>query len=99
MAKRRTRKQKEKAKHRLTVSWKPSTSSPKKAGKTASKKPRVKGQIKKASQAKEKSLHKAKKANSMAKDEGLSLIKRDIVKSLIIASLILSLEVVIYLTC
>ncbi len=98
MAKRRTRKQKEKAKHRLTVSWEPSTPSLKKVRKTASKKGGVKGQKKNTSQAMKKNLRKTKKANSMAKGESLSLIKRDIVKSLIIASLILSLEVVIYLT-
>lgn len=97
MAKRRTRKQKEKARHQFTVNWKPSASFSGNERKTASKKAPVKRQKKNASQAKEKGLRKAKKANFMAKDENLSLIKRDIMKSLIIASLILSLEVMIYL--
>lgn len=90
MAKRRTRKQKEKAKHQFTLSWHPE---PKKASSKAD----VKGQFEKGT--KLKKLQKSKKENAKftAKLDGLASIRRDILKSLLLASLILSLEVVIYL--
>ena len=90
MAKRRTRKQKEKAKHQFKVSWKPEANS-------ASPEPIVKGQTTQAQKHKVDKRVKMKSADRLAKDEGLGTIKRDLMKSLIIASLILALEVVLYL--
>ncbi len=102
MTKRRTRKQKEKAKHQFTVSWQPTkNTSDIKAGRPepqkASSKAIVKGQLEKG--AKTPKFQKAKKENAKdtAKPEELASIRRDIFKSIILASLILSLEVMIYL--
>ncbi len=97
MAKRRTRKQKEKAKHSFAVSWKPSTLTSKPEAKKGKSEPIVKGQTTQAQKHKRDRHIKKKSADRLAKDEGLGTIKRDLVKSLIIASLILTLEVVLYL--
>lgn len=84
MAKRRTKKQKEKAKHTFDLSWSPSE-------------PDVKGQFNFEPKKPRSSSHKHESALSLAKDGSLASIKKDIVKSLIIVSLILALEVVLYL--
>ncbi|HJX59121.1 MAG TPA: hypothetical protein VJ481_01000 [Patescibacteria group bacterium] len=81
MAKRRTRREKASAKHGFALSWEPS----------------VKGQfISKAKKPIPGSSHK-ESAITLAKDAPSASIKRDILKSLIIVSLILALEVVLYL--
>jgi len=90
MAKRRTRKQKEKAKHRLELSLKTTA-------KIQDGKPRVKGQFNFEASPTSTEASKDKNAISLAKDDSLSVVKRDIVKSLILASLILALEVMVYL--
>ncbi len=90
MAKRRTRKQKEKAKHQFTLSWQPE---PTKATREAD----VKGQFKTKPEPEKTQIFKRKKAKITAKPDGLASIRLDIIKSLLLASLILSLEVVIYL--
>lgn len=90
MAKRRTRKQKEKAKHQFTLSWEPE---PKKASSKAT----VKGQFKTKPEPKKFLTLMRKKAKSSAKLDDLASVRRDIIKSLILASLVLSLELVIYL--
>lgn len=90
MARRRTRKQKERAKHNLAFSWKPTTE-------IQDEKPRVKGQFNFEASTTSREASKDKNAIDLAKDSSLSLIKRDIVKSLILASLILALEVMVYL--
>lgn len=94
---RRTRKQKEKAKHAFTVSWKPrrdfSESEPKKSLKEAS----VKGQFKKDAKPSIAHIAKNKKAVGSTKDADLASVKRKIGRSVILASLILSLELMIYL--
>ena len=98
MAKRRTRKQKESAKHSFTVSWEPKKEeSPIKAKLNLSE-PTVKRQIKKGQSLASLKPKRSKNANSMVKGEYLSEIKRDIVKSLSLASVIVGLELVIYLT-
>ncbi len=84
MAKRRTKKQKEKAKHVFSVSWVPSE-------------PGVKGQFNSELKKPGASSGKHESALSLAKDGSLASIKKDILKSLIIVSLILALEVVLYL--
>jgi len=84
MAKRRTKKEKEKAKHAFNLSWAPSE-----AG--------VKGQFNFEPKRPRAGLQHKESALSLAKDGSLASIKKDIVKSLIIVSLILALELVIYL--
>ncbi|QQS38881.1 hypothetical protein IPM62_05895 [Candidatus Woesebacteria bacterium] len=90
MTHRRTRKQKSLAKHQFTVSWTGNDSSDKSSG-------AVKGE-KKINTTHTSSLIKTNKnAVSLAKAKKLGLIKKDIIKTLFVASLILSLELVIYL--
>lgn len=97
MAKRRTKKQKRQAKHQFLLKWEPEKPITKaKAQKTVSV-PTVKGQIKNQAGLSIKTKTKVKFADFQANNEALVLIKRDLVKSLIIASLILALEVVLYL--
>jgi len=90
MAKRRTRKEKERALHRIAISWTPEPE-------IKAEKADVKGQFNfEPKRAKAKPL-KEENAIIKAKDASLASIKRDILKSIILASLILALEVVIYL--
>jgi len=84
MAKRRTKKQKAAAKHNINLSWAPSE-------------PSVKGQFNFEPKKPKASSQKHENAISLAKDGSLASIKKDIVKSLILVSLILALEVVLYL--
>lgn len=91
MAKRRTKKQKQKAKHDFAISWEP------KAKKRRSE-PDVKGQIKKSGSGKKPSGTGNDLAKNTAEPGNLASIKKDIIKSLILAGLILASEVVIYLT-
>ncbi|KKR39552.1 MAG: hypothetical protein UT72_C0006G0011 [Candidatus Woesebacteria bacterium GW2011_GWB1_40_101] len=81
MAKRRTRKEKERAKHTFTFTFEPDV------------KRQKKGELK----AQNLKLDAYENAKLSAKDSQFEPIKRDIVKSLILASLILGLELVIYL--
>ena len=97
MAKRRTKKQKRQAKHQFLLKWEPEKPIAKaKARKTVSV-PAVKGQIKNQADLNIKAKAKLKIADFQANNGGLASIKRDLVKSLIIASLVLALEVVLYL--
>jgi hypothetical protein len=97
MAKRRTRKQKESAKHTFTVNWDPmEDKSPIKA-KSSLSEPTVKGQFKKSQSPASTKPKMDKNANFMVKDAYLSNIKRDIGKSLSLALVIVGLELVIYL--
>jgi len=84
MAKRRTKKQKEGARHTFNLSWAPSE-----AG--------VKGQFNSEPKRPKANTRKHESAISLAKDASLASIKKDIVKSLMVVSLILALEVVLYL--
>ena len=90
MAKKRTRKQKERAKHSFTIAWE-------KVLKEDQSEPVVKSQFIKTSQARPSRAHTSKKALESGKERGLQAIKREIFKSLILASLILGLELMIYL--
>jgi hypothetical protein len=90
MAKRRTRKQKQKAVHQFNLSWQPEP-------KNASTEPIVKGHLKNGVNTPSTKPSKAKLAIDSTKDAQVSVIKRNLVRSLIIVSLILALEVVIYL--
>lgn len=84
---RRTKKEKLEPRHPFLISWE----------KTEVKKPLVKRQLVSEPEATLDKNRKTKNAEYLAKDSNLTSIKRDIVKSLIFASLILGLEIVIYL--
>ncbi|MCH7730399.1 hypothetical protein IID21_02585 [Patescibacteria group bacterium] len=89
MAKRRTKKQKQKANRQFSVYLK-------NEAENNQFEPTVKGQFKKRKIRKISKPAQAKNTEPTAKVEGLGIIKRDIVKSLILASLILGTELVIY---
>lgn len=88
MAKRRTKSQKVNAKHSFTISWEGGLKSP-------TREP-VKGQTQKASHAQIINTDNKTKANTTVQSYDLATIKKDIVKSLLIASFILALELVLY---
>ncbi|MFH1863640.1 MAG: hypothetical protein ABIJ85_01830 [bacterium] len=90
MAKRRTRKNKVFAHHQFTLKWEPSS----KKSELASS---VKGQLKKQVFPSSLQTQKVKSANLLAQEGSVKAVKSDIIKSLILASFILSLEVVVYL--
>ena len=90
MAKRRSRKQKTSAKHPFLISWSPSTNEP---GKTKS----VKEQKKSSNSGTSKTSMKKNIAVNKAEIVELDRIRHEIKKSLSLASLVLGLELVIYL--
>jgi hypothetical protein len=90
MSKRRTRKQKERAIHHFIFN-------PKDSLEKKHFEPRVKGQIKNQVQADKEEPMSSKNAIFLAKEESLASIKHNIKKSIILASFILALELVIYL--
>ena len=90
MAKRRSKKQKETAKHQFTISYTPTASDG--ASKSA-----VKRQTKAPSSGTNKDTTKPEKALNKAEQESFTRSKREIVRSLGLASLVLGLEIVIYL--
>jgi hypothetical protein len=87
MGKRRTRQEKEKAIHSFSLSWSPE----------ATPKGNVKRQFKNEAKAPLPKANKQENAMILAKDNSLRLIKKDIFKSLVVASLIVAFEVVLYL--
>ena len=90
MSKKRTKKQKQNTKY--TFAYKIVNEA-----KNINFEPTVKGQIKNAIKHTSKIIKQQKNAEPTAKDKYRSYIRKDITKSLIIVSLILALEVVIYL--
>ena len=94
---RRTRKQKEEAKHTFTVSWKPRLDIGEFESKKVLRLASVKGQFKKEAKSRIALIAKKKMVVDSTKDAELASIKRKIGRSVILASLILSLELVIYL--
>ena len=97
MAKRRTRKQKESAKHAFTISWKPGLDKNSSKAKSSLNEPTVKGQFPNKKIEAPFKAKKKKNPDSMAKDGYLSNIKRDIIKSLSLALIIVGFELMIYL--
>ena len=89
MAKRRTRKQKEKAQHQLLVTWKPT--------KKASSQAHVKGQLENSLKKADEARLNIKKADNLEQEAHFEPIRKDILKSLLLASFVLALELVIYL--
>lgn len=90
MGTRRTKKQKLHAKHQFAISWAPT---PERRLPEAS----VKGQIEKREASSLGRGQKLNKAEVPAKEGDFEAYKRNTIKSLILASLILGLEVVLYL--
>ena len=94
MAKRRTRKQKESAKHTFTIGWDEDILKKESKAKTDESKYIVKRKLKNVSSGTKSQATITKNAVFLTKDYNLASIRK---KSLIIASLILSLETVLYL--
>lgn len=90
MGKRRTRKQKLEAKHQFNLSWTPEPQ-------TTPPEANVKGQIVLSPKPRLARSKEAKKAVPMAKDASIEPYKKDTVKSLVLASIILAAELVLYL--
>ncbi len=84
MAVHRTRKNKENPHYNFSYSWQPSE-------------PHVKGESNLPEKTFKAGQSYTKRANLLAKDDSLPRIKKDIIKSLVIVSFILILEVVVYL--
>lgn len=97
MAKRRTKKQRSEAKHPFLREVRVSEKKPRNKSKKVHIKNSVKGQTKKVASTNNSSASNEKKPINMAEYENLKLIKKHLMKSLSLATLILSLEVVIYL--
>ena len=87
--KRRTKAQKSKVKHPFLVSW----NEPEKKALSEA----VKGQNNKSEAKLKPSGTMAKNANFLDKDDYLSTTRRDVIRSLMVTSLIIGTELVIYL--
>ncbi len=96
MAKKRTRKQKIEAHHSFTISYQSAVSSRPEA-RESNFEPHVKGQIKNRLGIKISGNGHREMAEESAQGVEIEFIKRDILKSIILVSLILALELVIYL--
>ena len=90
MAQKRRKKEKVKAHHQFTISWL-------NEAKKGDSEPNVNRQFQGGLETKLSKRHSIKSVINMAKEESLPHIKHDITRSLILASLILGIEVVIYL--
>jgi len=90
MAKRRTKKDRASAHHQFTLRWVPSSKNDDLASS-------VKGQLKEQDLAANARTRKAKNADILAQEGSDKKIRSDIIKSLILVSFILSLELVVYL--
>lgn len=90
MAKRRTRKDKERAQHTFHYNWSPEA---KKSQFTHN----VKGQLKNEAKVTSRETSSSESADLLAQDTGLASIKHNIIRSLFLAGLILGIELVIYL--
>jgi len=91
VTKRRTKKQKKNPKHPFLVSWEGSSAN-------LSHESTVKGQNKTPAKANSTKSGESKNAYLLEKGANLASVRHDIIKSLIITSFILGLEVVIYLS-
>jgi len=97
MSRRRTKEEKLKAKHSFTISWKPNKESPKTEAKNDLFEATVKGQFENQLEKKESKNPKIKRGDYLDKFDNLGTIKRDLLKSLIIAGIIVASEIVLYL--
>jgi uncharacterized protein with von Willebrand factor type A (vWA) domain len=87
MGKRRTRKDKVEARHTVQISWSPE----------ASNKPGVKGQSKNTQKPEAIKISKRESAEQSAKESQIKAVKKDLVRSVLIALGIITLELVLYL--
>jgi hypothetical protein len=87
MALHRTRKQKEMPHYGFLVSWQPKPNS----------QARVKGELKSGEKSEANKLTPPKKANNLAQAGHERNLKKDIVRSILVVSFILILELVVYL--
>lgn len=92
MSSKRTKKQKEKARHPFLIRWEE-----KKDKNKANSEADVKGQNRRDPGHKIASKRTKKNAYSSGKDMVLASVKKDIIKSLSLASLIIGIEVMLYL--
>ena len=97
MAKRRTKKQKQNVKHQFQISWKPSKETSGFEPKRDVSKPSVKRQFASTKIQKVQKPSKKELAKTSAENKSLGTIKHDLLKSLLLASFIFALEVVLYL--
>ncbi|OGM25080.1 hypothetical protein A2962_02130 [Candidatus Woesebacteria bacterium RIFCSPLOWO2_01_FULL_39_61] len=97
MKKRRTRKQKATAKHEFTIRWDPTLPQTKNEPAKDRFEASVKGQFKIADKKGIPQAKIAKTAAISAKSDYLKRIKKDIMRSLTIAALIMGAELVLYL--
>ncbi len=95
MSKRRTRKQKEQARHEFLLRWEPQYTLTTEAKKTSSE-INVKRQIDNTNYVQKPNNYLIKRTDYSGQIENLALIKKDIKKSLFLTGLILASELVIY---
>lgn len=93
MSKKRTKKQKSQALHQFTVSWKPKNFSHKRSQDKLS----VNSQLNEPEKNIETKFSQTNFAEILGKNGSSASIKKEIVKSLILATFILASEIVIYL--
>lgn len=94
MSKKRTRKQKESAKHNFSIHWEPDAGS---EAKTSTTEADVKRQLKYKKARSSSRLHAPKYTVDTGDINSLASIRKDIYKSLGLTGFILALELVIYL--
>lgn len=80
----RTLKNKKTPNYNFLISWEP-------------KQARVKGESKKASYDESAKSNKPKSADVLAKDQDQAYVKKNVLRSVVLVSLVLSLELVVYL--
>jgi len=97
MVKRRTKKQKIGAKHQFKISWKPSQKTNEFEPEKKTSKASVKGQFPNTGTLKKQKATKKELAKISAENKNLGTIKHNLLKSILLASFIFGLEVVLYL--
>ena len=97
MAKRRTKKQKIQAKRQFLYKTSGTSDAPKPKAKKRSSKPVVKRQFQKSTKSPTKLVPRIKNTIHSAKYSDLGSIKLDIIKSLVVTSLIIGIELMLYL--
>jgi len=96
VTKRRTRKDKEKAKHQFTISWKPTSSKIESEAKKITFEPNVKRQFNNENKNSNRSDVNLKGTYLSEKSYDLASIKKDMLRSLILATIIFASEIVLY---
>lgn len=97
MGKRRTRKQKETAKHAFTIKWSPDLTESQIEPRKEKTEPNVKRQFDVKAKSEPYYTNKEKDSVISTKSNNLKRIKKDIVRSLTIAMIIMGIELMLYL--